>query len=264
VGCTVVVHVHVAYRVAGLCAVAVGAVFAVDGPAKVEALARDLIRHAGLGLIAVAVIVLVYNLAPRSALAGPILLAIVGVLVLAWQNHWWTVRSGWSAAGTAIALLGGYLAMRRTPSKATTDPAQRLTAVLLNRRILCRPDEPAPERLNTIAILSRIDVDLSSTQRPAYGPIEMFVTCWGAAVYLKLPRHWALVAGRLAAAKSIRFSGALDWPEPFPNPDQPDAAERLEAIAAERAMVTGRPHESAAVVVHVLGIAGHVSISRSG
>jgi hypothetical protein len=119
--------VQVVFSLAGLCAIAVGTVLAVDGPARVESVARELTRHSGVGIIGIAVAVLIYNIAPWGSLAGPLVLAVLGACVLAWQDHWRSARSGWVVAGIAIALLGGLVVIRKHSVIATADPVRPMT-----------------------------------------------------------------------------------------------------------------------------------------
>jgi hypothetical protein len=255
--------VQVVFRLAGLCAIAAGTVLAVDGPTRAELVARELTRHSGVGIIAVAAAVLIYNIAPRGTLAGPLVLAAFGACVLAWQDHRWSARSGWAVAGIAIALLGGFVVIRKDSVIATADPVRRAIALLARRRLPFGPEQIAPERLSLIAVLALFEVDLSSAQRPAYGPVEIFITCWGGMVCLDVPDGWAVVAGRMTAARSIRYSGTLDSPDPFPNPEEASAAERLAELADERSRLLTQSGSGTAVVVHVLGFGGHVRIARS-
>lgn len=239
-----------------------GAILVVAGPAGLAAAVRVLLGHAGLVLIGMALAALLYNLAPQGTLAGPVVLAAVGGAVLAWQRGWWSARSIWALVGLALALTGGALVIRKDPGVVTTEPVRRIVAPAVRRRLAFRSEEGAPERLRLVAVAARIDVDLRQAQPPAYGPMEVFVSCWGGTICFDIPDSWAVVAGRLTAARSIRFEGILDSADTFPDPDDPEMAERLAQIASSRKDSTGATDVGAAIVVHVLGIGGSVTVDR--
>ena len=113
------------------------------------------------------------------------------------------------------------------------------------------------------SVAARIDVDLRTAQPPQYGPLQVFVSCWGGAVHLDFPEGWAVVAGRLLAARSIRFKGALDSADTFPSPDDPTTVEMLNEVAEQRGQSTGSTDPTVAVVVHVLGIGGTVTVAHA-
>ena len=253
--------VQLLYRLVGLAVFGFGLVLAIDGPTRVGEVTHDIARHAGACILAAAVIVLIYNLAPRGTLLGPAVLAVAGLGVLTWQNQWWPVKPEWAALGITMLLLGGVVVIRKDRVVATSDPTRRLVALFTRRRVALGALDNAPEQLSLIAFLAPLEVDLTSAQRPSYGPVEVLVTCWGGAVRLTVPSHWAVVAGRLAAARAIQFSGALDSSDAFPSPEDDVAAEQLAELAKSRARL---PDETGTVVViHVLGLGGSVTVTRS-
>ena len=246
----------------GICAVAAGALLAAGGPAYVATGIRTLLGHSGFILIACAIALLIYNLSPTGAVGGPVVLAVAGGLVLATQRNWWSARSTWEVAGLVMVCTGGALVVRRDHGVTSSGPVRRTTSLLARRTLRFGPKVYTPERLILTSVAARLDVDLHAAQPPQFGPLQIFVSCWGGTVHLDFPDGWAVVAGRLLASRSIRFKGALDSTETFSSPEDPTTEEILMEVAEARKKSAGTTGQAVAAVVHVLGLGGSVTVAH--
>ena len=246
----------------GLAMIGVGAIVAVDGLDGVVRVAQALVAHVGVVLVALAIVLLAHNMAPAGTWVGPLTVGGVGVAILAWQ-HGWGFGAIWAAAGGMMMLVGGriVMSMRFESEPIEAAPVRRLIGVLARRRLGFTSTQHAPERLRILAVGARIDIDMRAARLPAVGPVEVLISCWEGAVKLQLPQHWAVVAGRVTTGRAIRLAGVLDSSEVFEDPE--NQADRLGDIAEERRQATNAPAVGAAIVVHVLGLGGAVTILRS-
>jgi len=248
-------------EVLGVVCVWVGAVLAAQGPEGVAWIVVGLTQHMALILLCLATGALLYNIAPRGALPGPLLLGSAGLTVLAIRNQWWNDQDVWFLTGTALAIVGGLTVMRKRQTTLRSNPVRRIVGAIVRRRLVVEADQYAPERIVVLAICGRVEIDLRLARLPRYGPVEVMVSCWMSAVELFVANHWPVVAGRVHAARGIQLEGCLDSSELFDEPESEEQGERLVQLAKERQISMKADQEGSAIVVHVLGLGGSVSIS---
>lgn len=253
---------------AGIAAVWLGAVLTTGGLAAVETAAVAGGRAAGVLLVVGAIGCLLANIAPRGTLLGPLLLLAVGLAVVALQRDWLSSRGGWPAVGFLISVGGAFMTTRSTPPTQPPEPVRRVFGVALRRRLSYRAGEAAPAQLRLITIVNRTEIDLSAAGLPEFGDIvELVVTSVFGTVEIDLPPSWPVVAGRVTASRHVRLSGVLDSDVSFDDPDadaDPDTGESqqdgLDLIIGKRKQATGSAHGGAAVVIHVLGWGGSITV----
>ncbi|MEU8817875.1 hypothetical protein [Actinoplanes sp. NPDC048796] len=250
-------------RIGGLLGVAgiwAGLVLALVGPGSFSTAGRAVLDHAGYAVLGCAAVVLLYNLAPKGTLTGPLLLGAVGVVLIALTGDWRISQDGWSVAGLAIALAATSVVLRRPAGSGPPAPTRRTSGLLLNRHLIYDLDAEAPERLDVTALLCRVVIDLRSAGTPRTGPLEVVVSSAAGHVDLAFPSHWPVVAGRTAASRKIRLDGFLDTAEDFDDPRSHEQAQRLSEIEAEWQARARTADRGIAVVVHVAGIGGSVRV----
>lgn len=245
--------------------VALGAVLATSGPGAPVRIGLWFLANAELMLLVAAGLSLLLAIAPRGALTGPGVLVLAALTVSSVRQRWWEQASSvWTMVGVLIVLLGGVIGLASRPEVVDVDPIHRRRIIMVpwTRTIRLEADQKVPEVLSVIAVASRVVVDLRKAPEPKREIIEVAVSCWAANVQLLLPDSWAVVAGRLNAARRVRFSGSLDSPDPAPYPYRSKTAHRLVTLAGDRKRRIGKDEVSGpvAVVIHVLGFLGYVSV----
>jgi hypothetical protein len=192
-------------------------------------------------------------------------LAIVGAAVFAFQRGHWSDRVTWQLAGGGLIVMGGWLAMAPTSPASSLDPVRRELAVVIPRPIRIRSEERSPQQLSVIAIGTSAHVTFAEGCILTDHVVELLVSCWGGSVDVQLPDSWPVVAGRVNAARMIRLDGKLDRNDAFADPRTPADYGTLQKLIKKRRenhppRDPSRP--SAALVMHVTGIGGQISISR--
>jgi hypothetical protein len=246
-----------------LALVGLGSTLAVGQPAGLLELGRALWARLDVILIAIAIITILATVAPRGSLGGAVVFGSAGLAVHLGRRGGWSAPDVWLLLGAGAVAAGGWLAMTvDVPEPDQIDPVRRRIALLFPRRIGLA-GRRAPDILSVVAVGTCVRVDLSAAKAPKGETIELLISCWAARVELAVPARWPVVAGRLASAHAIRFCGELDLAEPTPFPHLPEQAARLTKVTAERTAAHERSPASgraAAIVIHVLGLAGEVTI----
>jgi hypothetical protein len=248
-------------RVTGLVAVVTGTALTLDGPEAVEAALGWLFTHADLIVIGVAVMGLLHNIAPRGALAGPLILGAAGLTAAVIRGHSLPAMGGWSTVGAGVAVVGGLMVMRRTSQPAQPDPVRRVVAAVFSREIVYEAGQDAPERLSVVAIGCPVDVNLKAAGLPRHRLVEINIVCIAAHVRIAVPANWPVVAGRVAGTRGVRLSGLLDSTETFDDPRDDEQAEDLNDLAVRKMKAARRRRVGSPVVVHIVGWAGSVAIA---
>lgn len=117
---------------------------------------------------------------------------------------------------------------------------------------------PARVRLVAVGNCFTLDFSKARCQRTV---VEFFVSSWCGHITLVLPTNWAVVAGRVTAARGIRLEGTLDSIHAFEDPDDDVYGKALDNLLKERDSTPARPY---VVVIHLLGVGGCVSVRRAG
>jgi hypothetical protein len=252
-------------RLRGLVAatlIGVGAILAVDGSHGLSTATRLLADHGWILLLVLAGLAALQTIAPANSLVGPFILAAAGVLVFALKEG----GIGWPAAGGLLLLIGGRLAMVTSGENGKRlDPLRREFAVIFRRQIEFDRDQIIPEELSIVAIAAVARVTFHEGAEYERETAELLVTCWaGGHVELRVPRHWAVVAGRVGAAHGIRFKGRLDDPRLFRDPHHKDHDELVKIAEARWRDHPPAPGAGLAqtLVVHVMGLGGWVTLLR--
>lgn len=235
--------------------VAAGAALAAGGPGVFAALAGLVWRDLPLLIFAGAGVMVLVSIVPRRALVGPVALSFLGLGVLLVRSHGWPVVGRFGGAAL-LTLVGVLLALRRDEAR-DANLRRRRWAVLAKRRL---PSTKAPAVIRLVAIGGRLKVDLTHAKHERK-IIQVFVSSWISRVAIVVPTKWVVVAGRLSAARGIRFDGELDAAGVFLNPDENQGdIDELERIRSKAASPEGT--KPCVMVVHVLGAGGIVSIGR--
>ena len=137
-----------------------------------------------------------------------------------------------------------------------------VAGVLFKRNFVIKHGEVAPERMRVLAVLCRVQIDLRLANVPRYGPLEIPITCWWGTIDIQIPDHWAVVAGRVFAARSVELNGMLDSDQVFNDPVLEDQSEALAEISSERAAGRSSDGIGTAVVIHLMGVGGRVIVRR--
>ncbi|GID29520.1 hypothetical protein Abr02nite_45030 [Paractinoplanes brasiliensis] len=211
-------------------------------------------------MIALAVAVLLYNMVPRGALLGPVILAAAGLAIVTTTRGWWSSRQLWMFVGFALAVLGAMVATRRAVGTHDLSPIQRLFGFLLSRHVIYDLDAEAPERLDVAAVLCKVVIDLRSAVAPRTGPLEIVASSVGGRIELALPQHWPVVAGRLAASRRVRLDGFVDHADAFDDPRSPEQSQLLQDLEGEWQERAASDDPATSVVVHVAGVGGSVRV----
>lgn len=243
--------------------VAAGAVLVSAGPGPLLDLARWVLDRAAVLMIAAAVGTALWLAVPRESRGLPLVLAGAGVLVWLLQHG----AGGSAITGGALIGLGAVLATMRDAGTALrrsafpgsfkddVDPVHTYWRVGGGPAIRATADDELPRVLRLRAIgTPLVRVDLTAADPVQYDWLEIALTCWLAEVELSVPPTWAVVAGRVAATRRVRFVGSLDSTTLFTDVGKQHGT--LSAVAAQRD--EKRPF---AVVVHVAGAVGTVRLA---
>lgn len=247
-----------------LALVGLGAIIMAAGPDGVLRMAQFVWSNAGFLLVAVAVLAVLATVVPRGALAGPLLIAVAGVGVLAMRDGW-SREIGWAAAGAGMVFAGAWL-VRTAPAapRDGLDPVWRAGTAFFPGAVLARPGEQAPHELTATVVATRLVIDLRAARANDKGRIELTLSCWAGRMDVYLPGRWAVIAGRLHAARGVRFTGGLDRAELVPYPARDEFAEVLAQAVRGRARRYGEEDgstlDSMVVIVHLLGAIGDVNL----
>jgi hypothetical protein len=246
---------------AALTLVGVGSAIAAGGPVGLAYVARAVWEHLDLLLVALAGSALLAAVAPRGTRAAPVALALVGVGIHLWRNSGSSTAQVWLLLGGTAILMGGWLGTAESTARdggQPVDPVRRSVAVLFPRAI--QISGQAPDQLFVLAVGVRVRVDLSLAQPPRFASTQVLVTCCAARIEVIVPNSWPVVAGRLAAAYGVRFTGRLDSNRSTPHPQEPAEAKILGKLAKERWKRVAGPGapRSAVVVIHAMGFGGEI------
>lgn len=227
-----------------LVAVSAGSVLAAAGPPGLARLGTLLLANLGWLLLTLGVLALLWAIAPRGALLGPLLLIGAGLVIIGWPRP-----EIWTFSGSAITVGGGLMLLRRGQSRRSDDPVVRRGIIGLAGR--ARMPDRCPEQIHLRPVVGRLTLSLFDVEPPSSQIVEVLITCWGGWVRLHVPPDWAVVGGRLAAATMISFSGKLDSKQ----------------LVLSRSSVDGKLFGElspgpALVIVHVMGFGGGVDLSR--
>lgn len=247
-------------RLAGLAAVGVGTILAIDGPDGVSGLLRWLVSHVGMIILGVTVVGLLHNIAPRGSVVGPGALGTIGLAVVMFQEGWWPPLGAWPMIGIGIALAGGFIVMQENVPPPQPAPIRRVVGALFNREVIYLAGQDAPQRLSVIALGCRVNVNLASAGLPRYEPVEINIACLLGHVEIALPNHWPVVAGRVGSTRSVRLTGLLDSADTFDDPQAEDQLEALHELVARRRKAARMRKPGSAVVVHIVGFGGGVTV----
>jgi len=233
--------------------VAVGAALAAGGPTVLLAVVSFGWRNASALLFVLGGVALLSAVVPPGTLAGPMVFGLLGLGVV-------LVRSGFSDTigrfGVAAALVGVGLVLATEPGpRRALELRRRRWAVLFPRRA---PVSSVPPRVRLVAVGNRFTLDLSEA-RCQRTVVEFFLSSWCGHVTLVLPTNWAVVAGRVTAARGIRLEGNLDSTRTFEDPDDDVLGKELDNLLTQRGSI---PARRCVVVIHLLGVGGCVSVRR--
>lgn len=247
-------------NILALAAAWVGGILTASGPAGMGAVTKALVENVEFILIGTAIIVLLHNLAPKGVLIGPIVLAIVGLLILLTRLELWAASRTWLFIGITLTVAGVILAMRSDNRPPRAFPVLRILGALVRRRLVLSPEDYAPERLVAVAILGKLEVDMRKARLPRYGPVEVMVTCLLGRVTIAIPLHWPVAAGRVHTIRWMKLEGSLDSAHEFDDPQDDEQCDRLSELALERKESVGAREPGSAVVLHVIGVGGSVAV----
>lgn len=230
-----------------------GSVLAAAGPAALAMSLNTLWMSAGWVLAVVTALSLLFAIAPRGTLAGPLTLAGVSVALLAWRLEWWRSDTTWSVVGLAAIVAGGVLVFRSRTESESIDPVLTCVGVIFPRLFRMPGAARPPSAMHVVSIGARVRIELESTEPPRFDVIELMLFCWGGRVEIVTPAGYNIVAGRVETTHGMSFEGTLDSPDQFPHPREPPYARQL----AELPM---KPHQerNISVVIHAGGVGGHV------
>ena len=252
-----------AVRLFALVLVVVGAALLAAGLDGVQRLAELVVATSGWILLIVAAAWLLALVASREALAGPAVLGLTGLAVVATQRAWWARPDAVAWSGILLVALGGLLVVRQPATlPSAVDPVHRVL-VIGPRTIALPAGQRSPDRLRVLVICGRARVDLTRARAPRDSVMELLVSCWAGRMTLQVPGSWPVVAGRVSAALATQFVGELDSREAFTDLGDSEQYAKLLALAAQRQARYAHQdeHRSVAVVVHVLGFGGIVEVA---
>jgi hypothetical protein len=244
--------------------VSAGTALAVAGPRVLLAVGSEAAAHAGVILISGAVLLVVGSAVPPGRRTLPLLLAVAGVLLLLVRDPVLWHRYGWATVGLLL-ITGGVRIMVAVPlptrpRRRDVDTFRRVYAGPFQRTVF----EPAkaahtPRHISVFSCLGAVTVDLTGAAAPATPLIEIFVTGCGATVKIVIPDGWIAVAGRVTAVRRVRMRGPLDSPRPVEDPNA-EFQKLRELVKRKEAAAKVMEGSGAAVVVHVVGLAGSVTV----
>jgi hypothetical protein len=248
----------------GLFSVVIGTAWAVGGTDALRTGVRAIWTAAPFVLVAIALVVLLRNLLPRGAFAGPALLLTAGAAL-------YTVQRG-GPPGPVLAKVGPIVLVtvgvivavsRRTLESPLREVMERHSAILFPRR-----EEPSriPRAVAVRAVFGTCVIDYGGAvewpleedaededEGGAYDVIDSVeinvVLLWGR-VELALPAHWTVVTGHIDATRAITFTGSLNPPHRRPADDGDEDGVSQWRNARNR------------VVLNVSGLGGSLSLTR--
>lgn len=234
--------------------VAVGAALAAGGPAALLAVVSFGWRNASVLLFVLGGVALLSAVVPPGTLVGPAVFVLLGLGVI-------LVRSGFSDTigrfVVAATLVGMAFVLAAEPgTRQALDLRRRRWTVLFPRRATV---SSVPARVRLVAVGNSFELKFSE---PGFERtvVEFFLSNWFGHVSLVLPTNWAVVAGRVTAARGIRLDGTLDSDCAFEDPAEDIQGKVLENLLKER---DSAPARLCVAVIHVLGVGGCVSVSRA-
>ena len=232
--------------------IALGTLVAAAGPAALSDTAQAAVRHLDIVLLALAVVVLLSVAAPKGTLKAPVAIAIAGLAILAAKHGLLTSRNLRITAGIGLAVIGSWLILAHSARvRDWTEPVQRLTVVLFGRPLSAPEGSVAPRHLTVTAVGAVAKVDLRHSRWPDPAPaVEVAINCVAGRVEVFVPADWTVAAGRVHLSWGIDFAGDLDLRAPVPH---------MEDLAGEAAA-----HLRRVVIVHVVGLAGIVTVPNRG
>lgn len=232
--------------------IAVGAALITGGPTVFVTAAALAWQYLHLLLFGLSALIVVVATVPRRVL---LIAAVPGLL----GSGLWFARSyglapvGRFGGGACLLALGIMLAMRPDRER-DVNLRRRRWSVLINRRLNPRQ---APARIRLVAMCrGRITVNLARATNENE-LVQLFLSSWFGRIDLRFPPTWLVVAGRVTAARGVRFEGRLDSDRGYEYPDDHDVNEELRAAVKDSAR-----RRDCVAVVHVLGIGGGVTIQR--
>jgi hypothetical protein len=231
---------------AALLLVAAGATIGAGGSSAALHLAQMIWTNLSLIILAIACMALLASIAPIGSVAGPLLLVVLAGGVWALQAGWITVGERW--LWTLLLIGTGVLVAADPAGQRRPDMTQRRWAMLFPRTIT---PESIPGKVRVVAAGNRLRLDLRTTN-PGAPVTEIFASIWLGKVELLLPNDWAVVAGRVTAARAIEFSGTMTTAASYTDPSGSDQ-KRLEALVDP-------PSRPFVGVVHVLGVLGRIDV----
>src|SRR5204863_4797769 len=165
---------------------------------------------AGVVLLGLAAALALWTAVPRDRRKLPLLVASAVAVVLVAQHG---VDMSVIVGGMLIVvgvLVPGFRA--GDGFRDDVDPVHTYRRVFYPRGITANMTSPLPRQLRVRAMGLPVPVlvNLRDAKPGESWFLEIVLTCWFAQISIDLPPHWAVVAGRVAAARKVSFLGRLD------------------------------------------------------
>lgn len=205
----------------GIVAVAVGTAWALGGNGFLATSGRRLAELLPLLLVLGGVSAILLVVAPRGALAGPVLLISMGLLGLAVEHG--MLRNSFFVHVPAFILisLGVIVAMSRRERIKIDTGVKRFTTIFFPARR--RVSGEAPRKIIVRAIFGLLELDMSEADPSRWAArVWADVTCLVGRIELIIPKEWEVQAGRVELARHITFGGKLTRTEFAPPTEQED------------------------------------------
>lgn len=225
----------------GLVAVVSGTAWALGGDGFVATSARRLAELLPFLLVLIGISAIMMVVVPRGALAGPVLLIVIGLLGFA-VEHRMLQRSLFVHLPAFILIgVGVIIAMSRRQKVLIDTGVERHTAVLfpVRRRI----SREVRRKVIARAVFTMLQLDMSKAEFPHATRMWLDVTCIIGRIEIILPEGWKVQAGRIGLARWMTFGGTLTRSDLAPAEQEDKSFKKL-------------------VVVNVLGWGGAVVVER--
>ena len=225
----------------GIVAVVSGTAWALGGLGFVATSARRLAELLPFLLVLIGISAIMMVVVPRGALAGPVLLIVIGLLGFA-AEHRMLQRSLFVHLPAFILIgVGVIIAMSRRQKILIDTGVERHNAVLFPARR--RISGEARRKIIARAIFTTLRLDMSKADFPPSTRLWLDVTCIMGRIEIILPKGWKVQAGRIGLARWVTFAGTLTRSDLAPPEQEEQSVKKL-------------------VVVNVVGWGGAVVVER--